>query len=43
MRCVVDKRERYGRLLGECGTDDTPSLSDAMLARRLAARYRGRP
>jgi endonuclease YncB( thermonuclease family) len=43
VRCVVDKRERYGRLLGECGTDDTPSLSDAMLARRLAARYRGRP
>ena len=40
--CQVKTRDRYGRLLGECGTADTPSLSDEMLRRRLAVRYRGR-
>lgn len=40
VRCYVWTRERYGRLLGECGTDETPSLSDAMLKRGLAEPYR---
>ena len=42
VRCVVSKREKYGRLLGECSTAETPSLSDEMLRRGLAERYRGR-
>ncbi|MBP3955374.1 thermonuclease family protein [Gemmata sp. G18] len=42
VRCVVSKREKYGRLLGECSTPDTPSLSDAILRSGLADRYRGR-
>jgi endonuclease YncB( thermonuclease family) len=42
VRCVVSRREKYGRLLGECATRDTPNLSDAMLASGLAERYRGR-
>ncbi len=42
VRCVVTKREKYGRLLGECAAGGTPSLGDEMLARGLAARYRGR-
>lgn len=41
VRCVVSRREKYGRLLGECSTDRTPSLSDAMLERGLAERYGG--
>ncbi|WP_246522849.1 thermonuclease family protein [Gemmata palustris] len=36
VRCVVRKREKYGRLLGECSTADSASLSDAMLANKLA-------
>ena len=43
VRCYVRKREKYGRLLGECGTDETPSLGDAMLERGLAEPYRGKP
>lgn len=39
VRCVVKRREKYGRLLGECSTADTPSLSDTMLERGLAERY----
>ncbi len=42
VHCVVRKREKYGRLLGECSTAETPSLSDAMLERGLAEPYRGR-
>ena len=42
VRCVVRKREKYGRLLGECSTREMPSLSDTMLASGLAERYRGR-
>lgn len=42
VRCIVRKREKYGRLLGECSTSDTPNLSDAMLANGLAELYRGR-
>ena len=42
VRCVVARRERYRRLLGECWTDGVPGLSDAMLERGLAVRYRGR-
>lgn len=42
VRCVVKRREKYGRLLGECGTKDAPSLSDAMLESGLAEPYRGR-
>lgn len=41
VRCVVRKRERYGRLLGECSAGGQ-NLSDAMLASGLAERYRGR-
>ena len=40
VRCVVRTHDYYGRLLGECGTGDTPSLSDEMLRRGLAVRYR---
>lgn len=39
-RCVLRKREKYGRLLAECSTRDTPSLSDAMLANGSAEPYR---
>jgi endonuclease YncB( thermonuclease family) len=39
VRCVVSRREKYGRLLGECSTDAVSSLSDDMLARGLAERY----
>lgn len=42
VRCVVRRREKYGRLLGECSMPDTPSLSDAMLASGLAESYRSR-
>lgn len=42
VRCLVKRREKYGRLLGECGTKATPSLSDAMLDCGLAQRYRGK-
>lgn len=42
VRCVVLARDRYGRLLGECSTDETPSLSDEMLEHGQAERYRGR-
>lgn len=41
VRCVVRRREKYDRLLGECSTRDTPNLSDSMLASGLAERYRG--
>lgn len=41
VRCVVRKREKYGRLLGECNVNGQ-NLSDAMLASGLAERYRGR-
>jgi micrococcal nuclease len=42
VRCLVSRREKYGRLLGECSTSETPSLSDEMLKRGLAERYQGR-
>lgn len=42
VRCWVKKREKYGRLLGECQAGGV-ALSDEMLARGLAERYRGRP
>ncbi len=42
VRCVVLARDPYGRPLGECSTDETPSLSDEMLERGLAERYRRR-
>lgn len=42
VRCYVRTREKYGRLLGECGTDGTPSLSDEMMSRGLAEPYRRR-
>ncbi|MDY3551375.1 thermonuclease family protein [Gemmata sp. JC717] len=42
VRCVVKRREKYGRLLGECSTADVPSLSDEMLRRGLAEPYRGK-
>lgn len=42
VRCLVKRREKYGRLLGECGTNATPSLSDAMLDSGLAERYWGK-
>jgi micrococcal nuclease len=40
VRCVVRGRERYGRLLAECGTDETPNLSNEMLRAGLADVYR---
>lgn len=40
VRCYVRTRDWYSRLLGECGTAETPSLSDAMLERGLAEPYR---
>jgi micrococcal nuclease len=40
VRCVVRGRERYGRLLAECGTDETPNLSDEILRTGLAKTYR---
>lgn len=43
VRCWVRKREKYGRLLGECSTAETLNLSDAMLESGLAERYRGKP
>lgn len=43
VRCRVRKRDRYGRLLGECRTDQTPSLCDEMLALGLAEIYRRKP
>jgi len=42
VRCVVRRREKYGRLLGECSTAGTPSLSDAMLTNGLAKPYLGK-
>lgn len=39
VRCVVKRKEKYGRLLGECSTSEVPSLSDAMLERGLARSY----
>lgn len=39
--CLVRKREKYGRLLGECSVGDLP-LSDYMLNRGYAVPYRGR-
>lgn len=39
--CLVRKREKYGRLLGECSVDDR-SLSDFMLINGYAELYRGR-
>lgn len=41
VRCIVRKREKYGRLLGECSAAGQ-NLSDAMLASGLSERYRGR-
>lgn len=38
--CLVRKREKYGRLLGECWTKETPSLSDKMLVYGHAVTYR---
>jgi endonuclease YncB( thermonuclease family) len=40
--CYVPKREKFGRLLGECKAGGV-NLSDAMLSSGLAKRYRGRP
>jgi endonuclease YncB( thermonuclease family) len=40
--CVISGREKYGRLLGECFAGEGPSLSDQLLERGLAERYRGR-
>ena len=42
VRCIVNRREKYGRLLGECGTQETKSLSDEMLRRGLALPYQGK-
>lgn len=41
--CYVRKREKYGRLLGDCHNGDGVSLSDKLLARGLAKRYKGKP
>jgi len=40
VRCVVRKRDKYGRLLGECSTTLSPSRNDEMPTRGLASPYR---
>lgn len=42
VRCLVKRREKYGRLLGECSVGEI-SLSDHMLNRGLAVPYKGKP